>query len=101
MLLGYEHGEDSFSPTVSASFEMAADRDCGHAGLLSRLRVVAGRWGARPRSEQTSHSVHAQLLADTGWLGAVSGHALDRADVRRFSLVRRCSWLLQIRWCSV
>ena len=53
-LFGYERGKDGFSPTASASFQVGPRRDCGHAGLLSHLRVVIGRLGSRPRSEQTS-----------------------------------------------
>ena len=75
--------------------------DRGHAGLLSHLRVVTGRPGSRPRSEQTSHPVHTHLLANTRWVSA-GRHVFDHANLRRFSLVLISSRrYLQVRWCSV
>ena len=51
-------------------FNVGLRRDRGHAGLLSHLRVVIGRLGSRPRSEQTSHPVHTHGLANTRWFPA-------------------------------
>src|SRR5208282_310250 len=72
---------------------MAASQDCGDAGPLSCLRVVAGSPGSCPRSEHTSHPAR-----NEGRAMSVAPNWMPRILDRRFFrlvlivLVVACAW---------
>ncbi len=89
------------SATSASTSLQQVPQDDGRGGLLSRLRIVGGTPGSRPRSEQATDPVPAQLLAITRWVRA-GQHVHDHTGLGRFPLVCISSARsLSIRRCSV